>query len=150
MAYSPNPTVEQYTHMRCSIPLSSCSPSPTLSPSPYISVGSGVLRPSFIPLGIELRQRTQDTRHIKIHLKCWYIYQTWTFQVQQQLFHPFQTRVSAENHLMDFGNLLYLLLLLPPLYTTIIFVMSSDRGAATPPPPPPPPTPPAPRLPAWF
>ena len=41
-------------------------PPPSISlPSHFRGVGSGVLRPSFIPLGIELRQRTQGTRRIK-------------------------------------------------------------------------------------
>ena len=40
-----------------------------LPPSPPISVGSGVLRPSFIPLGIELRQRTQVGEQLKYTLK---------------------------------------------------------------------------------
>ena len=40
-----------------------CSSLPPGSPpSPNISVGSGVLRPSFIPLGIELRQRRAHCR----------------------------------------------------------------------------------------
>ena len=45
-------------------------PPPSISlPSHFRGVGSGVLRPSFIPLGIELRQRTQVKEHLKYTLK---------------------------------------------------------------------------------